>query len=288
MKKISVHEGIAYFVVAHSPPLFAVPSYYNLVKTTNYECTHSGPVFYVTDYVANSEDLRPADDYLADYASVLILNLLRESKDVHGCFTAIHRKMVLARPAGLPAKNYPGMYISHASDFFDDYHSENKSRTFLVSRPLFFNDGIASQYARKHSSKDFYKFVELALGSGVLRAEEVKSFFYSKILYPALPLGLLPINFALDMLTQATRFIRYSDLNGYSIEFPDDPYQSRARSFFLERLMSFVFTGKLTSHIGSFKKPESRQAALKDTDFGYITTFTEEAILDPVYIHGKK
>jgi hypothetical protein len=217
----------------------------------------------------------------------MIRDLLNSSvEDIDQVYISCHRKVIIRNPIGSSASNYPGMSIAHGDELnLRDLLSDKKSR-FLIMRPMIFPDGIFGQYARKHSEKDFFNLLELAIQCGTLSTTQANDFAATKMFFPGLVLGLIPKETILGLLEPICRLIEFTDSLEFQPEFPNDPYQSRARSFFIERLLSFLFLSDVDNQKSVFESIEGNSVNLSAKEFGFCINFTAEKNSAPVYVHG--
>ena len=89
----------------------------------------------------------------------------------------------------------------------------------------------------------------------------------------------MPVEVFNYISSNIARFVFHSDKCKFNIQLPDDPYQSRARSFFIERLNSYLFL----KYIKKCKKISN----LFDSDFGTSVTFNDQNTETPIYMGGK-
>jgi|GEM_PF-4925186 len=286
-QKLSVKDGVAYFNVSHCEPLFQLPNFFNLIATSDYKFNHTGPKFNVQNHIEGNPSLNPTSSYLADHALYVICDLLKSSEqDIEQVYISYHRKVVIRHPIGSSASNYPGMSIAHGDELNERYLLSDKKSRFLIMRPMIFPDGIFGQYARKHSKKDFFNLLELAIQCGALSTIQANDFAATKIFFPGLVLGLIPKETILALLEPICRLIEFTDSLEFQPEFPNDPYQSRARSFFIERLLSFLFMSDFDNQQSVFKSSEENSINLSAKEFGFCINFTTERNSAPVYVHG--
>jgi hypothetical protein len=178
------------------------------------------------------------------------------------------------------------MSIAHGDELNErDLLSDKKSR-LLIMRPMIFPDGIFGQYARKHSEKDFFNLLELSIQCGALSPTQANDFAATKMFFPGLVLGLIPKETILGLLEPICRLIECTDSLEFQPEFPGDPYQSRARSFFIERLLSFLFLSNVDNQQSVFKSSEENSISLSAKEFGFCINFTAEKNSAAVYVHG--
>jgi hypothetical protein len=286
-QQLAVKDRVAYFNISHCEPLFQLPNFFNLIATSDYKFNHTGPKFSVRNHIEGNPNLNPTSSYLADHALYVIHDLLKSSEqDIGQVYISCHRKVVVRNPIGSSASNYPGMSIAHGDELNErDLLSDKKSR-FLIMRPMIFPDGIFGQYARKHSEKDFFNLLELAIQCGTLSTTQVNDFAATKMFFPGLVLGLIPKETILGLLEPICRFIECTDSLEFQPEFPGDPYQSRARSFFIERLLSFLFLSNVDNQQSVFKSSEENSISLSAKEFGFCINFTAEKNSAAVYVHG--
>lgn len=286
-QKLSVKDGVAYFNISHCEPLFQLPNFFNLIATSDYRFNHSGHKFSVRNHIKGNPNLNSTSSYLADHTVYVIHDLLKSSEqEIEQVYISTHRKVVVRNPIGTSASNYPGMFIAHSDALNErDLLSDKKSR-FLIMRPMIFPDGIFGQYARKHSQKDFLNLLELAIQADVLSKKQVNDFAATKLFFPGISLGLLPKETILSLFEPICRFIECTDTREFQPEFPDDPYQSRARSFFIERLLSFLFLSNVDNQKSVFKSSKENSISLSAKEFGFCINFTAEKNSAAVYVHG--
>ena len=278
---IIIKDKTFHYCVAHTPPLFELPEYYNLLQTADFEIPNfKGNIYSIREYVNGNEFYKPKNNYYGHYSANFLNELLKKNinKEIDFVVSTSHRKIVTRDHIGKPSKNFKGMNIAPTMSAPSESLSFDKASNFLICKPLEFKDGVFGQYARKHSLIDFLEFSKILVLSKILSDVEVKIFFDQRILFPALPLGILPSNFFLELIDNLSKFILYSDKYGYKIQFPEDPYQVRARDFFMERLSSYLFV----RFIKSFNN-------LHESDFGNTVTFSDsfDSNFDLIYVGGK-
>jgi hypothetical protein len=275
--KISVKDRVAYFLVAHVTPLYRFPSHFNLIKTADFSIDHSGPSILVSELIGGDPESRPAGSYLADYAIPIIFKLLSECpEDIEFVSISLHRKVILRRGIGSPAKNHPGMYIVSGSSIAEDSLRFDRQSNYLITLPLHFEQGIQWQYERAHLKEDFDKLLSLAVHSGVLPANQVQLFCCSRTLFPGVMLGVMPHQTFQYLANLYTQFTRYTDLVEFRCSSPNDIYQRRARSFFTERLCSHwlrVFTNPAITN-NEFRAKNGY--LFNHEDFGYCITVDDK------------
>jgi hypothetical protein len=238
-----INNKIVYICIAHINPFFELPDYYNVLKTGDFELSNfKGNVLSIKNFIDADLKYKPVNNYYADYSFSFMEELFNNNQeDIEFIFLTLHRKFITRDNYGKPSQNFFGMNIANNISKNSNMLSFDRKSDFLVSKPLIFNDGIVGQYSRKHNLQDFITFNNLLIESNILSNDELEAFEKQKILIPAVPVGLLPYRLFYKIICSLSNFVKYTDFKGYEIQSPDDQYQSRARSFFLERLASFLF-----------------------------------------------
>jgi hypothetical protein len=249
-----IKNKVAYLCIAHTKPLFELPYFYNLLQTANFVYGEfNGYTSSIKKFIDNDSIYKPINNYYPDYSFSFIEYLLNNNNDkIDYIFLTLHRKFLTRDDYGTPSQNFYGMNIvnnipANSSLLEFDFKSD-----FLISKPLIFSDGVVGQFSRKHNIEDFHTFFKLLKTSNILTNSELDIFLAQKILFPAVPLGLLPYKLFLNLIKSLSIFTRHTDSIGYEILMPNDVYQSRARSFFMERLASFLFIKYLNNPLNSF------------------------------------
>ena len=279
MMEAIVNDRVAYFLIAHTAPHFCFPGYFNLIKTAVFDVNHHGKSFSVPKLLNQDSRFRPTDSYLADYAIPTIRKLLaKNSEDIDFVSIALHRKFISKLRVGRPAINYPGMCIAPSHSVTEELLRFDKQSNCLIMQPLQFNFGVDHQYERAHVKTDFDELLRLAIDSKVLSAVEETSFRSSTVLFPGLPVGVIPKDLFFRLAELYEQYVLYTDQVGFRCFKPEDPYQRRARSFFLERLCSYWFRVMTGSSLFDKHSTYDDQCLLGDSDFGFCVTIDN---LDP-------
>ncbi len=286
--EVKVSDRVAYFLVAHTKPDFCIPQYFNLIKTADFDVNHQGASFSVSEKISEDSGFRPANSYLADYSIPVIRKLLLGcSQDIDFISIAIHRKFIARTSVGTPAANYPGMYLAPSHAVTDELLRFDKRSNFLIMQPLKLNFGVESQYAAAHIKSDFDQLLSLAIRSKVLSVVGADLFATSRILFPGITLGVTPRAIFLGLAELVDRYVRYTDLVGFRPFKPEDPYQSRARSFFVERLLSYWFKLMTESAVFNEARNLSGQRLFCEEDVGACITVDDVDPAGGIYEIGK-
>jgi hypothetical protein len=268
-----IHNKVAYICIAHEKPLYSLPNYFNLFKTADFNFENfNGCTYSVKEFVDERSEFHPVNNYYPDYSFSHIENiLLNDNYEIDFIYLSLHRKFIASKEYGKPSQNFYGMNILNQNINLNEILlADGIKSSYLVSKPLVFSDGVVGQYSRKHILRDFELFTNLLKLSNILTSKEINLFLNQKILIPAVPLGLLPYNIFLKLIKSLSIFIKYTDSKGYQISMPNDSYQCRARSFFLERLSSFLFLKFLGNKCDSFINDIS--------NFGYCITVSPDNV----------
>jgi hypothetical protein len=242
--------------------------------TSNYNNLDSNyNIISIKNYVDNRVDLKPINNFYPDYFFVFLNDFFKKNNVFcdYICIS-MYRKIVTRAPIGRPTSNFSGMNLSNDKFVSEELLEFDKSTKFLLCKPLFFQEGIVGQYYRKHCKKDFDQFARMLIPSATLSEKELSIFLNQNVLIPAAPLGVVPYNVFIYIAEKISKFIMYTDTNGYHLTEPTHPYQSKARSFFVERLSSFLTIQKMI---------EINNSNNFDTNnFGYTITFTDNIDTD--------
>lgn len=159
-----------------------------------------------------------------------------------------YRKRIFPSPQGRESPVFPTLReltVTEAAHRTDLTAFEPPNE-FLVAWPLFFEDSLLEDYARKHRAQDLLDYTSTAVELGFLDDYTSSEFLRSKISLPGgLFFGVFPRLFLLAALPAIDRvgqaFLRrYGErLEGY------DDYQIRTVGFLSERFGSYLLLGSL-------------------------------------------
>ncbi len=286
LPEVPVVEGVTTFCVAHRPPLFRLPEWVTLIDTSGYSADHNP--FQVRRFLeaAGLEPLDPA--YLANESLLLIEALVgRQRPAIERVCLLIHRKFVTARDVGVPAANFDHMRLMRSQEIDLSPQLLFGVQPFLTSQPIdMVTGGVLYQYAYHHALLDFLQLSELSVQAGALAREDFFDFSQCKLMIAGALLGVTPVDVFLHCLEKARALL----LRLYEVRFRsvlwEDPYQARAGSFFLERLLSFHLlqglerAGVLQLLPGSGAWPQQPEA------FGSLVTAQDDLDPDGTYLVG--
>lgn len=181
----------------------------------------------------------------------------------------MYRKFVLPQLCGFnPAQSQPYFFISQSDvekiDLENNLYSD-KTPPFLLTKSLYFNEGIYGQYSIYCNAPDILRYTAIAIEMGVISWQEGGEFLSDKVLIPGgIELGIYPVAIFLKIIDK---------LSAISLEFLRrhqpvcvDLYQRRAVSFCSERLGSYLLRKELVQIYG----PQ-----IPSDLFGYIYTVAE-------------
>jgi hypothetical protein len=285
LPEVPVVEGVATFCVAHRPPYFRLPEWITLIDTSGFSIDHNP--FQVRHFLV-AAGLSPLDpSYLANESLLLIEALVRRQRQaIDRVCLLIHRKFVTAQTLGVPATNFDHMRLVNSHEVVLSPELLFGDQRILTSQPIDMATGVLYQYAYHHSLLDFLQLSELAVQSGGLDRESYFDFCQGKLMIAGALLGVTPVDLFLHCLEKARSLM----LLLYEVRFTsvlwEDPYQARAGSFFLERLLSFHLLHGLHEagviHLlpGAGAWPQQMEA------FGWLVTAQDEPDPDGTYQVG--
>ena len=284
MQEILVYNGTAYFCFAHVQPTFKLPKFVNLVKTAPFYFEYDGPSFELYDHVEGLSWARPSRKYISDYGLFFAAGLLRKlSVPPSHVVLSAHRKFVSRRPAGQVTNIFPNhaAFMVKKDDIDVESHILDTNSDFLLIKPMRIPFGLALNFSRSHRASDWIRILNILLEDGMLLGDDVQLMTHEDLFIPAVPLGKVPLNVFLSLADMYERVVRVTDIRNFKCELPDDPYQSRARSFFLERLASY-FLFKLTRKSLFFSTDNSGVFGYRNELFGYLIN-----VFDPAFPESK-
>jgi hypothetical protein len=182
----------------------------------------------------------------SEYAPLLIQDLLSSHIGRIGAiYISNHRKILVSRNIGTVSRtylpNYDGIYVAEKDDVKDFDLDFSEREKVMVTAPVVFHDGVIGQYAGAHSISDFLRFSLVCREGGVLNDRELVDFIRCNVFFPVLFLGYFPSAFFKIYLDKFVTFFYASEKFKFKLYNDFDPYQKRARAFFMERLLSFLF-----------------------------------------------
>lgn len=264
-------EGTLYVCIAHCNPYFRLPRYTLIVKTRDF--FHPCSSISLPRYLKNLGPGIALPEYIPDYSWIAIERLL------HSCIGEIdriciflHRKFVSLDAGEVKAPSFPGMMLAAGSkiNLAQEFAKTRQHRLLL---PQILNvQNVEHHYAACHRHSDFIALRQRCIDVGILSDIEADAMSNARYLIPGGGLvGILPIELAIPVIKKMSRFSK--DL----LHKPYDPkgqlidtYQSRAISFFMERLASFLTINTLD------KIPRNLQSSLIDKypnlNQGFLTT----------------
>jgi hypothetical protein len=202
-------------------------------------------------------DASELDLYLADhrllgnYAALFYLcNQLRSQGNTKGQITiAQYRRMVLNIPLGIKSTNCPWYRVLSPEAIKTIPVQEEvlplPGQSYLVGSGLELPNGMLSNYAGSHYTRDILRFTANAVDCGVLDNTGAYLFLSQTFLIPAPSCGSFRLESFLDIMTKLEKVTRSFFSAGYQMH--DDPYQGRVLDFLLERLNSYLLLEQLVS-----------------------------------------
>ena len=238
-----IRDRTVSFCIAHETPVFKLPEEVNIIQTGDFESP--ARIFSVAKYLSRI-GIQPRSSYLADYAYLLIHDLLaRYQQDVDQVIFLLHRKFCSISPLGQTFLRAPHLRLEAAEklDIAAELRAYQGNTLFPI--PITFERGIVSNYASCHHLQDFLRLTALCVDHGILSDQEALEFLTSNTLFPCPAVGSLPIDVSLEIAAVGARYVKaVHDAEFVCLE-PSDSYQHRAESFFCERLVSFFLLKSL-------------------------------------------
>jgi hypothetical protein len=284
-----VKNNVMYFCFAHVEPYHPLPSFYNLIMTRDFITNHRGPSFSLELFLDNQNIKKPDNGYYADYAFLYAGHLLSKQADtVETVVCSAHRKFVSRRPIGDKYEifNNGSTFMADALTCTEHDLTFDCRSSFLTTKPLVFKTSVAKQYFDVHSASDFLRFLDIALESGVIKPVAIEYFFTEQIFLPGGLIGATPSSVFQEITGLVRDFVLFSDKVGYKLDCPNDPYQGRARSFFIERLISWaLLREKFRKHF--FLAEVAGRILCRSSVFGYLINTFDSSRPETKYRAGK-
>ncbi len=284
---IRVIDGVATFCVAHREPLTALPDWVTLIDTSGFSSAWNP--YQVGDVLAKA-GIAPLDPlYLANESLLLLEALVRRQRpEIDRVCMMLHRKFVAWEQLGIPASNFPNMRMLAACEVEITPQLLFGTGGLLTTQPIDLPGGVFCQYAFAHHFVDFLRLSEAAVETGCLRQEDFFEFCQSKLLIAGPLIGLTPVDLFLRCVEIANPLILHLNKTRYSSFLSSDPYQCRALSFFLERLISFELLRGLADAGVLLPMPGGGAVPLQIEAFGWLMTLQEELHPKGVYEVGNR
>lgn len=245
--EISTVSGTAYFCIAHVEPLFRLPHYFNLIKTQDFVSSHTGNSFSLRSYLINQKITPKNNENLSEYTYRFLISILsqRMQSKISRVSISSHRKIIVKARIGRTSKTYlpgyQGMNVIRAEELSTDDLFVPLDTQVLVMPPVVFSGKVIGQYSKAHSLDDFLLSLILCKKVGILNDSQVLSFISQEIFFPCLLLGTFPLGIFLEIGKLLDEYLSASERSAIGNSHAPNSYQSRARSFFAERLASYLF-----------------------------------------------
>ncbi len=230
------------FCVAHTRPLLDLPDYVEVIGTADYQGEGR---LNVRD---SREPLLANPPYLAGSAGFYYIAEILKGRPTAGkrVLSLLHRRFLAQEPVGERSAANPILRVIPSFPRAElDRILRSYAAPVVVPMPIFFAGGILDQFARAHHVEDFLRLTDHAVRAGALSPLGVADFCSSRLLIPCgCNLGIIPCDWFIEIMERcfaaAKRYVEHER----PLE-PDHPYQSRAVSFFQERLSSYLLLQKL-------------------------------------------
>jgi hypothetical protein len=282
---VRVIDGVATFCIAHQPPLYALPDWVCLIDTSGFSAEWNP---FQVRAALDKAGITPLDpSFLANDSLLLIEALVQRQKlEIDRVCLLLHRKFVTGEMLGVPSANFPNMRLIAADGVRLTPELLFGGRTFLTSEPRDLPLGVLYQYFHAHVLFDFLHLSEIAVAVGSLRQEDFFEFCQGKLIISGALVGLTPVDLFLRCLEVANALVLHLNEIRFQPAFPEDPYQSRAVSFFLERLMSFELLRGLSAAGVILPFPGGGAVPLRIDAFGSLMTVQTKLHPEGIYEVG--
>lgn len=248
--------SILSFCVSHVPILFKNnPQLKHIILGDS--INKNSPSVHASDDITVLLEKYPDLDFLhpllgGSAGTFAISRILRDLHENWDEYTSIsigqYRKFISKTIHGIPAKNYPGMFLMSASDAkdFDVLDMQSSITTpFLLASPIQVGN-LLQQYAACHRVEDLLRYSAIAIELGVIDHTEVSDFFNASSIIPGgIEFGIFPASIFVEIT---------SKLESICINFTQrhqpaamDRHQRRALSFCNERMGSYLLVKILNS-----------------------------------------
>lgn len=233
------------YCISHEPPLLPEKFFDYAIGLGSYRPTRGVHISQLDSYW----DLNRPIAYGAagSYVLPLVSALAGNQTDLTGICS--RRKIVLRRPIGREAPNYPTMRETTTAELSllnPDLMHPRDEFDFLVPMPLEIPQGIIWQYAQAHHVVDLLDYLSVAVQLDVISPSDVSDFASGQYLSPGgCEFGIFPTAWLGEAISKleivGREFLdRYGDrIRRY------DAYQVRAVGFLSERLGSFFLLKEL-------------------------------------------
>lgn len=287
LPEVPVVEGVAVFCIAHRPPLYRLPDWVTLIDTSGFSA--AGNPFQVAEFLA-SEGVSPLDPtYLANESLLFIEALVKRQRlSIDRVCLLLHRKFVTALSVGMAADNFTNMRLMNDKDVVLSPQLLFGTTPILTSQPIDLPLEVLYQYSTAHSLFDFLHCSELAVRSGALNPEDFFGFCQSKLLIAGPLLGVTPVDLFLHCLEQGVALLRVMHDVRFTSVLASDPYQCRAVSFFLERLLSFHLMQGLHQAGIVERLPGGGGWPMQLDALGWLVTAQDESDEEGIYRVGNR
>lgn len=248
------------FIIGHVRPAIQFPKEFGFL-TAHPEIS--------TDIVIETEEVTQAglsDRRIGEYHFLFALMKRLESIHAKGKVTIVqYRRFVTSTPIGFPAQNmsYARVITTNSSKAlpFENLLQPIEG-DWLVSTPTKVSPCVASQFAKHHELRDWWRFLSDAIDAGCITNEDSRLASLSGTLIPAPSNGVFPIQkFLSQIKTLETAALAF--IHGGFIERAE--YQRRSLGFCLERLHSYLVLRDLANSGLDLGKVSGYQTVVSDT-----------------------
>ncbi|MEI6830080.1 MAG: hypothetical protein WCK64_09585 [Synechococcaceae cyanobacterium ELA445] len=286
LASLPILDGAAYFCIAHQQPFFDLPPWISLIDTGDFAAKTEA--YNVSNYLKSFNYSPQNPKYLANEAILLIEELvLRQRTNINRVCILLHRKFVSARKLGVEAQNFTSMQLVAPSEVTLTSSLLGGDSDFLTCFPLIFKQGIAWQYAVSHLIEDFLALSKVAVECEALPKLSFLDFCTDPYLIPGGGLvGMIPVELFLHCASMVRRLLIALQTSSFEPAMADDPFQGRAISFFIERLISFHFITACRDNGLIFEDLSIEEDNVMPFFFGWVHTVKADAELDPNFQAG--
>ena len=274
----------AVFCISHVQPFFALPTDVNLIQTAAF--ASDAHTISLPDFLKECGQQSSCIPVM-DYALVLLGELARQwRQELDFIVVMLHRKLCTIQPLGKQDARFGPMWLAAGDSVDVDAELNRYPDDVLTAMPFFVADGLVGQYARCHVVQDFWRLLAICVDAGVLSSSEAVAFCSEKVLLWGPTMGQLPVEVVIQLADGYARFLEAVEAAGFRCSRPQDRYQKRCLSFFMERLVGYCLLKQLLK-MGKVTRLPNGGITMNRRNIGYCCNVAPGEMAPDRYEEGR-